>query len=93
MPPSALDGAEEPESSTCANVPDPEEAFTRLELSGCVRTYVDALPPEYRAAVVLKDAEGFKNREIADVLECSLETAKIRVHRGRKMLRENMDAG
>ena len=74
-------------------LPAPEEAFARSELSACVRGYVDGLPPEYRAAVVLKDVQGFKNREIADVLECSLDTAKMRVHRGRAMLRENLDAG
>jgi RNA polymerase sigma-70 factor, ECF subfamily len=65
----------------------------REETSECVRRYIDALPPELRAAVVLKDVEGLKNREIADVLECSLATAKIRLHRGREMLRENLGAG
>lgn len=58
-----------------------------------MRDYVDGLPPEYRAAIVLKDVEGLKSREIADVLECSLPTVKIRLHRGRAMLRENLGAG
>jgi RNA polymerase sigma-70 factor (ECF subfamily) len=37
--------------------------------------------------------QGLKNREIADVLDCSLSTAKIRLHRARKKLRATLDAG
>lgn len=58
-----------------------------------MRTYVDALLPEYRSVIVLKDVEGFKNREIAEILQCSLATVKIRLHRGRAMLRESLVSG
>jgi RNA polymerase sigma-70 factor (ECF subfamily) len=54
---------------------------------------MDALLPEYRAVIVLKDVDGFKNREIAEILECSLATVKIRLHRGRAMLRESLVSG
>jgi RNA polymerase sigma-70 factor (ECF subfamily) len=37
--------------------------------------------------------QGLKNREIADVLDCSLDTVKIRLHRARKKLREALNTG
>ncbi len=37
--------------------------------------------------IVLHDLQGLKNREIADIVQCSLETVKIRLHRARKKLR------
>jgi RNA polymerase sigma-70 factor (ECF subfamily) len=43
--------------------------------------------PDYKAVIILHDLEGLKNREIADVLDCSLDAVKIRVHRARQRLR------
>jgi len=61
----------------------------------CIREFVDQLPPEYRAVVVLHDLEGLTNPEIAQALDCSLDAVKIRVHRARRQLRallgENCD--
>ncbi len=63
------------------------------EMSACVEDYVEHLPPTYRAVLVLHDLQGLKNREIAEVLDCSLSTVKIRLHRGRSKLRESLNAG
>jgi RNA polymerase sigma-70 factor (ECF subfamily) len=46
-----------------------------------------ALPPEFRAAVVLCDVEGLSYDEIADILGAKLGTVRSRIHRGRAMLR------
>ncbi len=46
-----------------------------------------ALPPEFRAAVVLCDVEGLTYDEIADVLGVKLGTVRSRIHRGRAQLR------
>jgi RNA polymerase sigma factor (sigma-70 family) len=47
-----------------------------------------ALPPDFRAAVVLCDIEGLSYEEIADVLGLKLGTVRSRIHRGRSMLRK-----
>jgi RNA polymerase sigma-70 factor, ECF subfamily len=47
-----------------------------------------ALPPDFRAAVVLCDIEGLSYEEIADVLSLKLGTVRSRIHRGRTMLRK-----
>ena len=47
-----------------------------------------ALPPDFRAAVVLCDIEGLSYEEIAEILDTKLGTVRSRIHRGRAMLRE-----
>ncbi|BBH16712.1 RNA polymerase sigma factor SigE [Nocardioides baekrokdamisoli] len=49
---------------------------------------LQALPPDFRAAVVLCDVEGMSYEEIADILDTKLGTVRSRIHRGRTMLRE-----
>ncbi len=66
----------------------PDQLLDDSEMGRCVREFVDSLPPEHRAVIVLHDLEGFKNPEIAEILGCSLAATKIRVHRARQKLRE-----
>ena len=68
------------------------DALEQSEMSECVQGYLAALPNDYRIAILLHDAHGLSNPEIAELLGCSLATAKIRVHRARARLRETLDA-
>lgn len=69
-----------------------EGALESSEMSACVQGYLAALPDDYRIAILLHDAHGLSNPEIAGLLGCSLATAKIRVHRARTRLRETLAA-
>ncbi len=71
----------------------PEQRAAQSEMSSCVEGFIERLPPDYRAALVLHDLQGLKNREIAEVLDIPLSTVKIRLHRARKKLRESLDTG
>jgi RNA polymerase sigma-70 factor (ECF subfamily) len=62
-------------------------------MSECVREYVDRLPPDHRTVLILKELEGFKNREIADILQITLENVKVRLHRARARLKQELDDG
>ncbi len=53
---------------------------------------LDALPPKLRAVVVLKDVYDLTHEAIAEELDISETAAKVRLHRGRKKLREELDA-
>lgn len=68
-----------------------EQQFVVDEMNACIRQVIDTLPDDYRAALVLKDLEGFSEKEVADVLGCSLANAKIRIHRARKRLQNALD--
>jgi len=49
------------------------------EMNSCVREVIDSLPEDYRAAIVLHDLEGQSAKETAEVVGCSVATAKIRI--------------
>jgi RNA polymerase sigma-70 factor (ECF subfamily) len=51
---------------------------------------LDALPEEFRLAVVLSDVEEMSYKEIADILGCPIGTVMSRLHRGRKLLKSTL---
>ena len=53
-----------------------------------MRQVIDGLPEEHRAALVLHDLEGMTAQETAEICGCTLATAKIRIHRARRRLKE-----
>jgi RNA polymerase sigma-70 factor (ECF subfamily) len=80
-----------------ADVPDPATRIDRrveqTEMSGCVRDFVDDLPDDFRSVILLHDAYGLSNPEIAQMLGITVATTKIRIHRGRLRLREALEGG
>lgn len=71
----------------------PEQLAAQSEMSDCVQRFIHRLSPDYRAVLMLRELQGLKNREIAEVLDVSLDTVKIRLHRARNKLREALNAG
>ena len=71
----------------------PDQKVIRDEMSECVREFVDRLPTDYRTVLILNDLEGFTNKEIADILQISLDAAKIRLHRARAKLKKALEGG
>ena len=69
-----------------------EQAVRQAEMTGCVQEFVLSLPETLRTPLILHDVEGFTNAEIAQVLACSLDAAKMRLHRARARLRKMMEA-
>lgn len=73
--------------------PSAESTAMRGEMNACIRGFVDRLPESYRSVVVLSELEGFKNQEIAAILGISLDAVKIRLHRAREKLRQDLQSG
>jgi RNA polymerase sigma-70 factor (ECF subfamily) len=65
----------------------PEQIYTDTHLDPQIQAALDALAPEFRAAVVLCDIEGLTYEEIATTLGIKLGTVRSRIHRGRTQLR------
>ena len=68
----------------------PAERYDDGLFDADVQAALDALAPEFRAAVVLCDIEGLSYEEIADVLDIKLGTVRSRIHRGRTALRKSL---
>ncbi|GAA1712437.1 RNA polymerase sigma factor SigE [Isoptericola hypogeus] len=69
----------------------PERGFEHANLDHDVQRALDALRPEYRAAVVLCDIEGLSYEEIAVTLGIKLGTVRSRIHRARAQLRDALE--
>lgn len=68
----------------------PERGFEHANLDADVQRALAALPPQFRAAVVLCDIEGLSYEEIALTLGVKIGTVRSRIHRARALLRESL---
>ncbi|MGZ8422188.1 MAG: RNA polymerase sigma factor SigZ [Nitrospira sp.] len=64
----------------------------RRELAGCLRPMLNRLSPDYRDAIMLVELEGLTQQAAAERLGLSLSGMKSRVQRGRKQLRQMLEA-
>ena len=75
---------------TGEKTPPVENQIFRKEMNECIRGYIEKLPEDYRVVLVLDQFEGLRNGEIADILGVTLDTVKIRLHRAREKLRQEL---
>jgi RNA polymerase sigma-70 factor (ECF subfamily) len=83
--PEALDAAADP-------APNPEAAQLRKADRNMVRLCLEALPPEFREVLVLKELEGMSYKQIAQVTAVPIGTVMSRLSRGRKRLEVELAA-
>ncbi|HEY7877054.1 MAG TPA: sigma-70 family RNA polymerase sigma factor [Gemmatimonadaceae bacterium] len=69
---------------------DPESRFYESFVDDEVTHAIDALPEEYRTAVVLSDVHGLRYAEIAQILDIPEGTVKSRLFRGRRILQKKL---
>lgn len=67
---------------------DPAQFLDAASFDPDLQQALDALAPEFRAAVVLCDIEGLSYEEIAATLGVKMGTVRSRIHRGRSFIRE-----
>ena len=67
---------------------DPEGEFFESIVDDRIVEAIEALPEEYRTAVVLSDIEGLPYAEIAEMMEVPVGTVKSRLFRGRRQLQQ-----
>lgn len=79
-------------ASSMRQLRDPEQVALSALVEGEVKSALDALPPEFRLAVVLCDVEEFSYEEIAQIMGCPIGTVMSRLHRGRKLLQKALHA-
>jgi RNA polymerase sigma-70 factor (ECF subfamily) len=90
----SLDGGAGGDERTATEPADPSEftrpgvALERLEEDAQLLAAMARLSPEHRAVLVLKDLEGQKYEDIAEVLDVPIGTIRSRLHRARMELKD-----
>ncbi len=67
---------------------NPEQCYSKLEIRQLVEKGILGLPAKYRAVVMLRDIEQLSTDEVSRQLGLSVPAVKVRLLRGRLMLRE-----
>jgi RNA polymerase sigma-70 factor, ECF subfamily len=75
----AVEAQRSPESEVLDAIPD-----------ALVKEALEALPEQFRMAVLLADVEGFSYKEIAEIMDVPIGTVMSRLHRGRKALQKQL---
>ena len=80
------DSKEAPTETTAASGTrigiNPEADTERSEMANAVRVGLAQIPPEQREVLILKEYEGLKFKEIAEILSCPESTVKSRMYYG-----------
>ncbi|HTH25287.1 MAG TPA: RNA polymerase sigma factor [Vicinamibacterales bacterium] len=70
---------------------DPEHAMYGHELKSVLESLVDDLPDPFRVVFVMREVEGLTTAETAASLSINEDTVKTRLHRAKRLLREQLD--
>ena len=65
-----------------------EDEVLDLFTEGEIKDAIEALPEQFRMAVLLADVEGFSYKEIAEITDVPIGTVMSRIHRGRRALQK-----
>ena len=68
----------------------PAEELQDAEDQRMLQAALEQVPEPYRSVVVLREIQNMKYEEISGAMDMPLNTVKVYIHRGRKMLREQL---
>lgn len=69
-------------------VSTPEEALGEIERGRILKEAMGEIPDEQRLVILMKEYEGLRFHEIAEILDCPLSTVKSRLYSGLRSLRD-----
>ncbi|MBM3494496.1 MAG: sigma-70 family RNA polymerase sigma factor [Armatimonadetes bacterium] len=69
----------------------PHQALERKEMQEKIAAAIEALPPEYREVVVLREMQGLSYTDIVAVTGLTMDNVKTRLSRARVMLRRRLE--
>jgi RNA polymerase sigma-70 factor (ECF subfamily) len=69
----------------------PDRLLLTSELHEALARSIQSLPETYRSVVLLRDIEEFSTEDTAGILEITPESVRTRLHRGRALLREQLN--
>jgi RNA polymerase sigma-70 factor (ECF subfamily) len=70
---------------------DPETTMAQREIRALLESAIDALPEAFRTVLVARLIEGMSIEETAELFDIRAETVKTRLHRARRLLKDEME--
>ena len=70
---------------------DPEHAMYGHELKVVLESLIEELPEAFRLVFVMREVEGLTTAETAECLQINEDTVKTRLHRAKRLLRDQLD--
>jgi RNA polymerase sigma-70 factor, ECF subfamily len=74
-----------------ADISDLSEGIQQEQVAGHVRRALNGLPSEMRQVIIMKEYEGLKFSEIAEILGIPISTVKTRMYTGLNELRKRLE--
>ena len=69
---------------------NPEKDVVDSDTLAIIKEEIHKLPDDYRKVLVLRDIDGLSYNEISDVLGINLSNVKVRIYRGRELLKNRL---
>lgn len=86
--------AEEGESFDAEDVVEdtntPDAVLHSRQVAETVNSAIEALPPDLRTAITLREIEGLSYEEIAEAMSCPIGTVRSRIFRAREAIAERL---
>lgn len=81
----------------CSGIPDSnsrsaEESYIIEEMNDCIGRIIGSMPYIYRVVMLLYHFEGLSINEIAAVCDVSPSAVKVRLHRGKEILKRSLNS-
>jgi RNA polymerase sigma-70 factor (ECF subfamily) len=70
---------------------DPERTMAQRQILHLIERATDELPEAYRTVFIMRVIEGLSVEDTAQLLDLRPETVKTRLHRARRLIREQLD--
>jgi RNA polymerase sigma-70 factor (ECF subfamily) len=77
-------------AESASSAPRPGAELAASELHGVVQAAIAELPPQQRTALVLFSIEQLPQKEVAAIMDCSVEAVKWHVFQARKRLKDQL---
>lgn len=72
------------------NFSTPETKMIQNDMNKHLEKAIDTLPPKYRSVLIMREIEQLSTEETAETMEISRTNVKVRLHRAKKMLSEEL---
>ncbi len=86
------DGEFQDNSAVLRDNESPEDVLATGQMENVIYRAIDDLPEELKVAVTLREFEGLRYEEIAEVMECPVGTVRSRIFRAREAIEKKIAA-